>query len=194
MHLKEPYHTKSDVSLLLDYIFCDSWHISLHYSSHLIDIQQMLHLQDMSDNNAVSFYMPDMRPVKDPGADEDPGKPQFCPFCISEQDNLIDHLLDCMWRIWPSKFHDARIIKHLEIMKPYIALNKASYKCPRCPLIARGRGRLIYHVSHASHLPNLLLNDHGITIWGPETNRLWEPPGPFPFLLLILLLLPPGHI
>ncbi|KOC18067.1 hypothetical protein AFLA70_30g004911 [Aspergillus flavus AF70] len=71
-------------------------------------------------------------------------------------------------------------------MKPYIALNEASYKCPRCSLIVRGRGQLICHVAHACHLPYTLLYDHCIDIWDPETNRLWEPSGPFPFLRLPL--------
>ncbi|QRD89496.1 hypothetical protein F9C07_1491773 [Aspergillus flavus] len=172
--------------MLLAYIFCDSQHLPLHCSSHLIEIQYMPHLQDMSDNSAVSFYKPDMRPVKDPGADDSPDKPRVCLFCNHEVPNLIDHLLACMWRIWPLQSHDALYFKHLKFMKPYIALNEASYKCPRCSLIVRGRGQLICHVAHACKLPYTLLYDHCIDIWDPETNRLWEPSGPSPFLRLPL--------
>ena len=138
----------------------------------------------MSDSSAVILYRPYSKAAKALYQLEPWRGRQLCPFRKLQHSDLIYDLLRRMWDIVPWEPHELRDIKDLGIMKPYIALNEASYKCSQCPLILRGRGRLICHVSHSEHMPKWIYDGNDLDSWDPESSRLWEPVGPFPFLLL----------
>jgi hypothetical protein len=125
-----------------------------------------------------------------------PWTAQTCPFCHNRYANkqgLRHHLLKYTgsWRVPADGVHDVLKIQGLSIMKAYFpGNNKASYQCPSCSKILRGRPKFIEHVFYLQHYNRKSeKGDWDPKLFDPEPYKVWRPRGVFPFLRL-----PPGKL